>query len=131
MSRIEEAVDDVADNKTLDGLVLGDGLAVDAQRTRLTCQRPFLLRPWLRRLTVILACCDDRVVRVSGRRWRRLLTVVCWARLARARSPCARRRCLALSIGAGGVRSLRGGCRPRCRSCCWGVRCGAGASAAL
>lgn len=36
-------------------LSLGMAFPVETQRTRLTCPRPFLLRPWLRLLTVIVA----------------------------------------------------------------------------
>ena len=47
-------LDDVADDKALDRLVLGMAFPVDTQRTRLTWPRPFLLRPCDRRLTVMV-----------------------------------------------------------------------------
>ena len=54
MSRIDDASTMLRTMKRLIALSFGTALPVDAQRTRFTCPRPFLLRPCERRLTVIV-----------------------------------------------------------------------------
>ena len=51
--------------KRLMALSLGMAFPVETHRTRLTWPRPFLLRPWLRRFTVILNLSREKHHRVS------------------------------------------------------------------
>ena len=109
MSRIEDASTMLRTMKRLMALSLGMALPVDAQRTRLTWPRPFLLRPWLRRLTVILALLCDLCAASGEACWRRVLTVVCVVVSARLASSCDRRwRRLARSSRRGLARARAG-----------------------
>eukprot|EP00966_Prymnesium_polylepis_P203527 4715390-Prymnesium_polylepis.1 len=70
-------------------------LPVDTQRTRLTWPRPFLLRPWFLRLTVILAQRAGR--RISLRRAHAASAARSLRRLRPAQG--RRRSCLAAACG--------------------------------
>lgn len=54
MSLKEEASTMLRTMNRLIALSFGIAFPVDTQRTRFTCPRPCLLRPWLRRLTVMV-----------------------------------------------------------------------------